>query len=160
MLKYIGVFILSASISAYGSFLSSSIKGSCSLRKEVLQLLKDIERAIKYGNGQIIEIVRNCKSPYLTKCGFCTSIYNTTNAETAIATTLSALSEKDMEMLTDYFSKLGKTAFTELELKNCTYYIDYFEKTQNEYEKEVETKSLLYKKLGLIIGILTAIIFI
>lgn len=160
MLKYIGILILACSISAYGTFLSSSLKATYNLRKDIIQLLKDIERSIKYGNVPIIEAIKSCKHPNLQKSGFCNIFSGCENAEFAINSTLYSLSEKDKEMLSNFFSRLGKSAYGEYELKNCRFFIEYFEKTQADSEKEITSKSLLYKKIGLIIGILSAIIFI
>ncbi|MBQ8759472.1 MAG: stage III sporulation protein AB [Clostridia bacterium] len=160
MLKYAGIFILASSLSAYGAHLSSSLKANYILRKEILQLLRDLERSIRYANTPIIEVIRSCRLPALMKSGFCDTFNGCDNAEIAINSTLFCLSEKDREMLCAFFKRFGKSVYGEYELKNCNSLIEYFEKNLAESEKEVNTKSLLYKKIGLIVGILSAIIFI
>lgn len=160
MLRYFGIIILATSLSAYGSYMASSIKNSYILRCELIQLLKEIERTIKFGNMAVIDVIKNCKLEKLVKCGFCDEFNGGKSAKTVINSTLYQLYQKDREMLIDFFSRAGKTAYGDLELKNCRYFIDYFESTQSQYEKTILSKSLLYKKIGLIIGILTAIIFI
>ena len=160
MLKYIGIFILASSLSVYGTVLSESLKESNLLRKEVIQLLNSIERSIRYKGASYVVIIRECSLPFLRKSGFCEGILNYENAERTINTTLSVLSEEDRRMLCEFFSNLGKSPYSEQVLKLCSYYIDYFEKTQADVDKNLNTRVLLYKKIGLIAGILTAIIFI
>ncbi len=160
MLKYIGIFILACSLSAYGVVMSSSLKAKNNLRKEILVLLKNIERSIKYGNTSVINIINECDLPYLNKCGFCKTFSGIHSAQAVVNSTLGELSTKDRENLVTYFSNFGKSQFCEYELKNCRYYIDYFEKTQSDIEKDIAVKINLYKKLGLLTGILSAIILI
>lgn len=160
MVRYIGILILASSLSAYGSLLSLSLKSSNNLRKEIILLLRNIERCIKFKSCPVTEEIKNCNSPMLKKCGFCECLYRDDNAKAAVNSTLHTLSSKDREMLCEYFSTIGKSRYTEQELKTCRYYIEYFEQTQVQSEKDISTKINLYKKLGLLSGILTAIIFI
>ena len=160
MIKYIGILILSCSLSVYGAILSDSLKQSHNLKKEITELLRNLERNILYGSKSCVEIIRECNLPLLTKSGFTDAFSGCDNAELTISTYLSSLSANDRQMLGEFFSRLGKSAFCEYELKNLRYYLDYFEKTLEDSEKNVNSKVILYKKIGLIAGILAAIIFI
>ena len=160
MIKYIGIFILSCSISVYGVILSNSLKEKLALKKEITFLLRNIERNIIYKSKSCIETVRQCGLPLLEKSGFCKSFSGCDSAVTTTNTHLSALDDEDRKMLCEFFSRLGKSSLGEYELQNLRYYLDYFEKSLTESEKNINTKIMLYKKIGLLAGILAAIILI
>lgn len=160
MIKYIGIFILSCSISLYGAVLSNILKEKHAIKKEITILLKKIERSILYNSKSCIDTVRQCNLPMLEKSGFCKNFSGCDDANIVINTHLSILDAEDRNMLCEFFSKLGKSSFCEYELKNLKYCLDYFEKSLADSEKNVNTKVILYKKIGLLAGILAAIIFI
>lgn len=160
MLKYIGILILSLSVSAYGALLSKNLCDTHELRKEICSLIKNIEHGIRYGSKPTAEIISACKLKNLEKSGFITALLSGENEGAVIQSHLKMLTDEEKERLTSFFTNLGKSSYRESELDFCREYLEYFENFEKVSEKEVKEKSLLYKKIGIICGILTAIIFL
>ena len=160
MIKIIGILILSSSISVYGTLCSSALKEAIRLRYEIIQLLNSIQNGIRYGSVPIDRIINDRKFPLIEKSNFY-DLYNSGgNMQDIIGECFKSLSKEDKDMLLSFFTTIGKTAYSEKEINLCFYYVDYFEKTQAEREKDTASKVLLYKKIGIVSGILCAIIFI
>lgn len=160
MFKYIGIFILSASISAYGALKASTLKTELGARAEIILLLRSIERCIQYGGNSLESTIKNCPCHKLKKLGVLDELSNFESTSDLPENSLLFLSENDKKEFVSFFLTLGKSAKSEIELKKCRYLINYFESTQKDSEKNTETKANLYRKIGLITGIMAAIIFI
>lgn len=160
MIKYIGILLLSGSISCYGVIISSRIMQAFRLRSEITELLQSIERSIVYGKAPINTVICDFNTPELKKTEFCKRICDCDNPEQVIEETLSILSGEDKKILLSFFTCLGKTRSIEDVKKNCRHVTDYFEKTQTESVSSISSKAVLYRKISLISALLVAIIFI
>lgn len=159
MLKYIGIFLISVSVSAYGAVLSRQLKDALAIRKEITVLLKSIEHGIKYGSKPISEILSGCTLHNLRKCGFIDALADN-SIEFATETYLGILTQDERKKICDFFNNLGRSSYREKELEYCKGFIEYFENCERSSEKEVAAKAVLYSKIGIICGILAAIILI
>lgn len=160
MLKYIGIFILSLSVSAYGAVLSKQMKDTHELRSEITTLLRNIEHGIKYGSKPLSDILAECNLQRLGKSGFIYSLISEQNIKEAIDASLNGLTKEEKHKLYNFFTSIGKSTNSERELVLCRSYIEDFEAFEKKSLQEISTKATLYKKIGIICGIMAAIIFI
>lgn len=160
MLKYIGIAILSSSVSVYGAILAKQLKDTHALRSEVVELLKSIELGIKYGSKPIRDILVECNLTNIKKSGLITSLISGQSARDAIENSLKALTTTEKNKLCEFFESIGKSTYSENELIICRSYIEFFENSIKMSGREISLKAMLYKKIGIICGILAAIIFI
>ena len=160
MFKYIGILLISVSVSAYGTVMSKNIKKATAVRQEICQLLKEIENGIRYGSRPVIETVRSINLPLLSASGFITALSDENLPQNAVNSYLGMISQQEKEKLYEFFSKLGKSTYKEKELTLCSSCIVFFENILKQSLKESASKELLYKKIGIIGGILAAIILI
>lgn len=160
IIKYMGIILLSGSVSCFGVILSSRLKQVYRLRTEVISLLKDIERGIIHGRIPVSVILRDFPDGKLRQTGFCQRIMKLQNPYSAVEESLAIFSDEDKKMLVGFFSQLGKSGSSECERQNCRYIIDYFEKTQPVSEGEITEKASLYRKISATFALLTAIILI
>ena len=64
------------------------------------------------------------------------------------------------ECLQIFFSDFGKYKDCESQVKMCRYFIKEFERAGQDSEKEQRNRILLYRKLGIIVALATAVIFL
>ena len=160
MIKYIGIILLSSSVCSYGFLMSKKLKQDHNVRNELTNLLRSIEHGIRYGSKPINQILSECNLPYLKKCGFITCLLSGCDIRENTKSHLGMLTDEEKQRVTEFFSLLGRTGNSESELIFCKGYIEYFENFEKISQEQVKSKSLLYRKIGIIFGILAAIIFI
>ena len=159
MIKYAGIIVISCAISLFGAIKASEVNQKTKLRAEILRLICHIEAGIKYGSFHLSEIFGSFKSDLLEKNGFMTEIRSgCTDTGKIIESTLSALSTEEKTKLSQFFSQLGKSYCREEEISLCKYYISSLKSIYEANEKKDKAKAVLYKKLGIICALLTAII--
>lgn len=160
IIKYIGLLLVCISASAYGAKMSEAVKLNYKTKVEITEFLKAIERGIKYGGVPIQNILKGYSSPILEKCGLLNSLrYGETDKET-IENRLSVLDSSDKTKFCEFILQIGKSTNSGKELIVCRECIDYFENSVNYSEKEAREKSVLFRKLGVVSGILIVIILI
>ena len=126
---------------------------------EFLDFMRQVENGIKYGGMSLEKIFGSYSSPLLDKKGF-TAALRLGNHPGIVSSTLPMLSENEKTMAEDFLSSLGKSRYRERETELCSGFIALFSEKAKAFQKEDETKILLYKKLGLLAALLTAVIFI
>ena len=158
IIKILGLSLISISLTLLGNNLSVEARKRHAAKEEMLNLMKEIERGIKYGNTPIEKTVEH----------FNFSVSNneytleTTATEKLQALINNATFEKDndREKLRCFFEKIGKSASSEKELLLCREYIEYFDEAIKKSAVECSKKVYLYKKMGLMASILSVIILI
>ena len=160
MIKYAGIIAISCAISIFGAVKASDIKQRSEIRREILRFLSHIESEIKYGASPLSEIYFSFKSDLFDKCGFTNALKQGCLYSELIYNTLSDLSSEEKSKLSEFFSKIGTSYSRDEEISLCRYYISVFESFYETNEKSDKAKAVLYKKLGIICALLTAIILI
>ncbi len=160
MLKYAGITLLSASIAVFGLIKSSEIKKALAIRKDVIGLLYAIENALQFGGKTKDCIFKsfNCNTNELK--AFLASMLDGQNVHEYVKVHLCSLTDEDKKLLSDFFINFGKSTKCESELESLRHFIAEFERIGKQTEKEQQGKILLYRKLGIIIALLAAVIFI
>ena len=160
MLKYAGICLVSVSMSLYGVIKAHEIKKSITLRKNILELLYHIENSIAYSGKRKDSIFKSFSPVPQALQNFLTEICRTDDIYKCVNNHLSILCKNDRQMLTGFFMALGKSTRCEKEAKNCRQFISEFEKSAQNTEKEQLNKITLYRKLGIIFALITAVIFL
>lgn len=160
MLKYAGICLLSVCMAIYGVIKSADIKKALVLRKSVTQLLHHIENSVTYTGKSKDDIFNNFSTTDTSLSAFLRELCNTDETEKCINRHLDILSKKDKQMLTAFFNGLGKSTRREKEAKYCLLFTEEFERQGIDAEKEQLNKIMLYRKLGIIFALITAVIFL
>ena len=160
MLKYAGITLLSASIAVFGLIKSSEIKKALTIRKDVMGLLYAMGNALQFGGKSKEGIFKsfNCRTNELKT--FLSSMLDGQNEHESVKVHLCSLTDEDKKLLSDFFTNFGKSTKRESELESLRHFNAEFERIGKQAEKEQLGKILLYRKLGIIIALLAAIIFI
>lgn len=159
-IKYIGLLLICFSISVYGAKLSEEIMKKQKAKREVLQLLKVIESGIRYGNVSLKKTLQSFTSPTLEKSGFLEYLRKNGCITEEICEKAFLTDGADKAGICNFFEKIGKSTYSEKELLICKEYINRFSDSVSSSEAEAKAKADLYKKLGILTGIATMIIFI
>ena len=160
MLKYAGICILSVSMAIYGVIKSSEIKKSLTLRKSVAELLCYIENNVTYAGKSKNDIYKSFSPSCNQVSSFLIDLSNDGNIRESINKHLDILNKEDRRMLETFFTEFGKSTRREKEAKSCRLFREEFEKQGIDTEKEQMNKILLYRKLGIIFALITAVIFL
>ena len=129
------------------------------MRDEFSDFIKHVESCIRYGGTSLERIYCSYSSPLLDKYGFTMGLRNGYTKD-LVKNTLFLLSESEQAKADEFLKSLGKSRYREKETELCSYFCNMFEDMAKKLLKEDETKILLYKKLGLIAALMTAVIFI
>ena len=160
MIKLLGIFLISSSVCVYGMNLSRKVKYTNTLREDIYLLLKAIERDIKFGCIPISRILASYTPITKSIEELLSSLSNEKNADNTIEENLQLLTENEREKLKVFFSVIGKSSCSEKELILCRNCIDFFEEINAKSKKDADTSATLYRKLGILGGIMTIIILI
>ena len=160
MLKYAGLVLVCVSIALFGVVKSEEIKKALILRKNLTQLLYSMENAVSGSGKSKYDIYRDFSESSPMLCSFLSDLAEGKDEKATVEKHLGALSKSDRKMLCDFFSDFGKYKDCESQVKKCRYFINEFERIGQENEKEQRNKMLLYKKLGIIFALATAVIFL
>lgn len=161
MIKYIGIILVSASCSLLGAILSLRIKKGAQQRAEILELFYEIKNGIEYMGQNLCDIYSRFFSKSLYECGFL-DILKTENPQSlldAFDCENLLIGNKELSICREFASKIGKSTFIQSEKKLCERYTCLFENLDKKLKEEEKTKCQLYSKLGLLLGLATAVIF-
>lgn len=160
MLKYAGIFAIASAIAAFGAIKASSIKQKSEIRKEIIRFISHIESCINFGTAPLCDIYCSFNSELFEKCGFKKLIASGFINQASIKNALSELSKDEIYTLSEFFSNIGTSFSRQEEIRLCKYYLSAFETFYEENIKTDNSKASLYKKLGIICALMTAIILI
>lgn len=155
MLRYAGIALFSGGICLLGITKSAYFKEQILIRKEILRLLCSIERKVAYGKSKD-DIIKEFNSGILERCGFL-SFLKAGNFKDIKELPIDG---EDAGMLSDFYSNLGKRRSANDEAAYVKAFIREFEECGTRKTNKLITKAKLYKKLGLILALTAAILFI
>ena len=93
MIKFIGILLLSSSVSIYGTFMSRKVKHTQYIREDIFLLLKAIERDIKYGCIPLSRIIFSFRPKTQSVADFIDELSQGKNPSDITDTCLSLLTE-------------------------------------------------------------------
>ena len=160
MLKYAGIVLVCISIAVFGVVKSEEIKKALALRKSVTELLCSIENAVSGAGKSKFDIYRDFAENSGKLSAFLEDLSSGESEKICVEKHLGSLSENDRRMLADFFSDFGKYKDCESQVKMCRYFIKKYDRAGLDNEKEQRNKILLYRKLGIIIALATAVILL
>lgn len=160
MFKYAGIVLVCISIAVFGVVKSEEIKKALALRKSVTELLYEMENAVSSAGKSKLDIYRNFSENSGKLGAFLKDLSSGESEKICVEKHLCSLSENDRRMLADFFSDFGKYKDCESQVKMCRYFIKEFERAGQDSEKEQRNRILLYRKLGIIVALATAVIFL
>ncbi len=161
MIKIIGIILVSASCSLLGAILTLRVKKGAQQRGEILELFYEIKNGIEYMGENLCDIYSRFSSKRLYECGFLDilkeehpqSLLNAFDSENLL------LGKKELSLCREFASKLGKSTFIQSEKNLCERYTSLFEDLDKKLKEDEKTKCQLYSKLGLLLGLAIALIF-
>ncbi len=160
IIKIIGLCLLSSGITVFGINKSAQLNMAVKKRKAVEELLFAIENGIRYGSIEKKRIYRSFENDILNECGFLEQLKNGKDEKECITLYLTELDKADQNALISFFESFGKSSSAEKEFNLCKSFIEEYKRIGTEKEKALISKSILYKKLGLICALMSVILLI
>ena len=162
MLKIIGILLVSGAISLYGAHLSAVRRQNATLRAELLELLVRIKNGIENGGLPLADIYAGFNGKITEKRGFCRVLKS--GVPDAFARALDEvrafLPEEYIKIYTALAENLGKSGFRKTECEALTRAIADITVLEKKYAAQDEAKCVLYRKLGVLCGLLAALILL
>lgn len=162
MLKIIGILLVSGAISLYGAHLSAVRRQNAALRAELLELLVRIKNGIENGGLPLTDIYAGFNGKITEKRGFCRVLKS--GVPDAFARALDEvrafLPEEYIKIYTALAENLGKSGFRKAECEALTRAIADITVLEKKYAAQDEAKCVLYRKLGVLCGLLAALILL
>lgn len=162
MLKLAGIILISGGIAMAGFYKAFRIKESINIRKALFGFILRVQTSIESEKLSLNDIYLSYNNTVLDKTGF-TEILKSGNENPF----LHALEESELklnkgiyEIYRDIAENLGKSRIAREESERLKRYISIIEKSEEELIKKDESAFILYRKLGILTGILAVIILI
>lgn len=160
IIKFLGLSLITLSLTLLGNALSEEEKNKQALKEEFLRLLLEIERGIRYG-GKPIETILECfTSPVLENSGLIGEMRNSKQYVYTIQNADILVDFSDKKLLCSFFENIGKSTNCEKELVICRECIERLQESIKKSHVECEKKAYIYRRMGLMSGILSVIILI
>lgn len=160
MIKYLGIILISSGVFIYGNLKSSELSYAKKLSFELLDFLRTLERELTFENYSKHEIFRQFSGKTLNECGFIDALMFGTDSTDAVNAHLGALDKNEKEILIDFFKEFGKSISRKKEADRCRSFEATFEQAVKQAGNHRQNKALLYRKLGIICALMTAVILI
>lgn len=162
MIKIIGIVFVTISLSVAGYLKAISIKEDIAVRKSLYELILLIKNRISTGGISLFDIYKDFSSEVLTKHGFTQKLTSKESNSLlySLSTTDLRLPEEYKKLMCDFAADLGKSPYIKSELEQLDRYIYSVEKMNDELLKKDSARLILYKKLGLLGGLLAGIILL
>lgn len=162
MLKYVGIIIVSGAVSLYGAYLSSGIIQRKKTRAALLELLIYIKSNIENAALPLETIYKNFSDKYLEKSGFIEKLRSGRPDALyyALENTDIVFDEGIMELYMGVAKNIGTSAFKDVEAEKLKSTIPLIKAQTEKLDKYDDSKSELYKKLGILAGLFLAILLL
>ena len=160
MIKYTGIILICSSVIFTGFLLCDRQKCAASILQEILELLKEITRQIKYKKSELLSVYSGFSSKMLSERGFLDDLKNGYDIKKSVNQKLYELSNTQKQHIISFFEKLGKSCQSKNEVELCNLYLDIFKELNDKAQKDYKTTGTLYKKLSIIFALMLMIILI
>lgn len=162
MIKYVGIILVSGAFSMYGSLMANKILSIGKQRRAIIELLYCIKNGVTFGKIPLDRIYDSFQSEVLSKCGFIQILKSKYPDALIRAFECPGLLLPDNEksLLYAFACECGKSPFYENEASLCQRYIEIFEIKEKQQSTDEKNKANLYSRLGLLCGLVCAIILI
>lgn len=164
VIKLLGsVLVIGASFSV-GYYMSKSLGRRRKFLNSFIVFLNSLAINIKYNSEDIYTLVARCADSkelqsLCIKLDYSKSFYSLWQGGVLTIPKAYSLNKKDIELLMEFGSQLGKTD-VDGQLKHIELYKIMFLKQLADAEEQVSQKSRLYKTMGFFIGTAAALIMI
>lgn len=161
MMRIFGIILISVSISLYGSFLSHNLKKAANQRKALLELLMLAKSA--FANGiALSKVFDSFSNAELEKCGFlsvlksgCEKPFSKAISESGIL-----LSPKLKELYLELGENMGTSPFSSNESDKLSFYLERIKLEEAKMSENEEARRVLYNKMGVLAGVLAALLLL
>lgn len=162
MMKYTGIILLSGAISMYGAHLSNKVKEETAVRKALYDLLIHIKCCMENGALPLDKIYKSFDSKVLEKTGFLQKLKSGKSDSFYFALTESSIriSEEIRELYLQIAQAVGKSRFRTEETEQLSRYMSLIQMREAPIMKKDEARQELYKKLGVLCGLLAALLLV
>ncbi len=162
MMKYAGIILLSGAISMYGAYLSNKVKEETAVRKALYDLLMHIKCCVENGALPLDKIYKSFDNKILEKTGFLANLKSGKSDAFYFALTQSGIriSEEMRELYLQIAQAVGKSRFRAEESEQLSRYMSLIQMREASIMKKDEARQELYKKLGILCGLLAALLLV
>ncbi len=162
MLKYAGIIIISGAISMYGAYLSSRIIQQKRIRAALLELLVYIKSNIENAALPLETIYKNFSDKHLDKCGFTEKLQSARPDALlyALESTDIISGKRIKDLYTCIAKDIGTSPFRKVEADKLSAAISLIRSETEKLDKNDDSKSELYRRLGILSGLLSAILLL
>ena len=162
ILKIAGTCLVVCGTTFSGYLRAKKIKEQIMLRKSLYKLLLHIKKGISGDGMGLKEIYSSFDSAFPEKTGFLDILKSDREnpLNDALETVRTYLPEELYNIYQEFSENLGKSRSGECEVQLILRYEDIILKKEESYIQKDETEIQLCKKLGLLAGIIAAIVFI
>ena len=160
MLKIAGILIITVFATIAGYECAFTLKRRIQTLEAIIKMLDSLKDRITYFNLSLKDFLEEYSEPYLENSGFLGMAKETgiSNALVLLSDTL-CLRDSDIKLLTEFAD--GPSAYTgKLEAQRIEYYKGELMKLSDEAKKSLPLKTRLFCSLGLLCGILCAVLII
>ena len=162
MLKTIGIILVSCAISLYGAHLSGKMRRDAQRREGLYELLAHIKTCIDNGAPPLQDIFSSFRNEPLRACGFLETLQSGEPGAfpAALQHPELHLPPETARLYEAFAESLGKSGFRQTESELVARYMALIRPEEEKCKKAEEVRRVLYRKLGLLCGLLAALIFI
>lgn len=160
MLKIIGILIITGAATLGGYECTASLKKRIIALDSIIKMLDSLQAKITYFNLSLNDFLNEYSEPFLDSTDFLKKAKESglTSALVAFSDEL-CLNDSDIKLLKEFAE--GPAAYTgKLEAQRIEYYKGEIEKISDEAKKAFPLKARLFSSVGLLTGILTAVLII
>ncbi len=162
IIKYAGIILVSGGISMIGYHKAHKIKENIMTRKALYELVLYIKSCIEEASMPLFHIYALFENKHLEKIGFTEilKVGSTSSFKSALNNAQLYIPDSLMKIYLSLAESLGKSRSAKNESELLSRYIKSIEKEEEKLIKDDETKIQLYKKLGVLTGLLAALILV
>ena len=159
MIKITGIILISSAISACGAYLSAKITQRKKFRKALFELLLYIKTCIENGNLPLNRIYENFYDSDAEKYGFLT-VLRKSGLKDALISVKDELPEELYELYLSFSESAGKSLYSSSESALCARYVELIKEKEKKIAEKEAVKQLLFRRLGILCGLLAALLLI
>jgi len=162
MIKYIGIILISGAISMYGAYLSYRVRTSAMQRKALLELMIYIKTGVENGPVKLCDIYASFDNKHLEDCGFIKLLHSPSpgSLEKALSESRIRIPENIKSLYIDFSKSIGMSSYKRDAISICERFTGLIKAEEAKISEKEEKKEQLYRKLGLLCGLLSALLLI
>lgn len=158
-IRYFGILLVFAASTVFGFSMASSAGTRLRNNEGLIFLIRHIRQKIGYFKSTPSEIYASFENRDLEKNGFCKVLCEKGLLEAIERVNCFELDENCENALKEYAGQIGKTPLGD-QISSCDYLIELLETGQKRLCEEYPAKRKVYSSMGMLFGIMAAIMLL